>query len=123
MYGLGETGAKGWGDPTVLICIFGGLALGVVFILVEKREPPVIPTAGVQGSGSCRRDGRALSRPEFAQGSAQANLTELMRRPRVDTQPDSGRSSRFRWSSSASSGVTHRLDGGKGNLSSAGASH
>ena len=30
MYGLGETGAKGWGDPVVLLCIFGGLALGVI---------------------------------------------------------------------------------------------
>lgn len=78
MYGLGETGAKGWGDPTVLICIFGGLALGVVFILVEKRERhpsfplqvfkvPAVVAATV-----------ALVAAGIAQGSAQANLTELM---------------------------------------------
>ncbi len=78
MYGLGETGSKGWGNPSVLLCIFGGLALGVVFILVERRERhPSLPLALFKIPAVVAAT-VALVAAGIAQGSAQANLTELM---------------------------------------------
>ncbi len=78
MYGLGQTGISGWTNPVVLLCIFGGLALGAMFIWVEKHaahpsfpmkimKVPAVVAAAV-----------ALVAAGMAQGSAQANLTELL---------------------------------------------
>jgi len=78
MYGLGETGAKGWGDPVVLLCIFGGLALGVLFVWVEKREPDASFPLAVFKIPAVVAATVALVAAGIAQGSAQANLTELM---------------------------------------------
>lgn len=78
MYGLGQTGALGWTDPMVLICIFGGLALGVLFVWVEKREEhPSFPLK-IMKVPAVVAAVVALVAAGMAQGSAQANLTELL---------------------------------------------
>lgn len=78
MYGLGQTGALGWTDPLVLICIFGGLALGALFIWVEKRElHPSFPLK-IMKVPAVVAAVVALVAAGMAQGSAQANLTELL---------------------------------------------
>lgn len=78
MYGLGQTGALGWTDPQVLICIVGGLALGALFIWVEKRElHPSFPLK-IMKVPAVVAAVVALVAAGMAQGSAQANLTELL---------------------------------------------
>lgn len=78
MFGLGQTVAWGWTNPLVLVLIFGGIALFVAFVWVERRSAhpsfpmqilkiPTVVAAVI-----------ALVAAGLAQGSVQANLVELM---------------------------------------------
>ena len=78
MYGLWRNRREGLGDPVVLLCIFGGLALGVLFVWVEKREPDASFPLAVFKIPAVVAATVALVAAGIAQGSAQANLTELM---------------------------------------------
>jgi len=44
VYGLSEADTKGWGAPTTLVLLLGGVVLLAVFVLVERRvQHPLLP--------------------------------------------------------------------------------
>lgn len=78
MYGLGQTAADGWLSAQVLIGVGGGIVLFIVFVLVERRlEHPSFPLS-ILGIPAVVAAVIALVGAGLAQGTLQANITELM---------------------------------------------
>lgn len=78
MYGLGQTATAGWLSMPVVIGIGGGIVLFLIFIAVEKREEhPSFPLS-IMSIPAVVGAVIALVGAGLAQGSMQANFTELM---------------------------------------------
>src|SRR5215210_2477866 len=71
VYGIIEAGARGWTDAVVLGCFAAAAALGVAFVMWERRAPsPMLPLAFglVVGSGASHRLVATFGRPRIVAG-------------------------------------------------------